>query len=412
LDIPRQPPSKRKRYLLIAAGAVALTLTTVALANLKPAAPTVESPWIDQVRRGEMLRQVRGPGTLVPERLQYITAVTQGRVDRVLVQPGETVKPGTVLLELSNPDEDLSTMDAERLLTSAEAQLVQTRSNLESQRLTYQAAVARARSAYQEARRQLEVAEQLNRDNMVTQQEMAQRRDAEQESRTSLEAAEGQLKLSTETMASQIAAQEAQVEQMRRLVAMRRDRLASLKVRSPIEGVVQDLTLQPGQWVMSGTALARVVQPSRLKAVLRVPETQAKDVTLGLKADVDTRNGIVRGRVIRIDPGSQGGTVGVDVSLEGDLPPGARPDLSVDGTIEIERLENVLFMNRPAFGQAESSVSLFKVEPGTGHAVRATVRLGRTSVSTVEIVDGLVEGDSVIISDVSRWDGFDRLRIR
>jgi multidrug resistance efflux pump len=364
------------------------------------------------VKRGPMVRQIRGPGTLVPEQIHWISAVTQGRVDRVLVQPGETVKPGTVLLVMSNPDEELQALDAERQLTTAQAQLVQTRTNLESNRLGQQAAVAAARSNYAEMKRQLDVATQLSRDNMISPQELALRQDNEQEARTRLQVAEQQLALSTEAIGSQIASQEAQVEGMRRMVVMRHNRIASMQVRAGTDGVVQDLTLQPGQWVMGGTTLAKVVQPSRLKAVIRIPETQAKDVAIGLKAEIDTRNGIVLGRVVRIDPASQGGTVGVDVALEGDLPPGARPDLSVDGTIEIERLPDVLSVGRPAFGQPESMMTLFKLEPGGKEAVRVPVKLGRTSVNTIEVVEGLQENDEVIISDVSRWDGFDRLRVK
>jgi multidrug resistance efflux pump len=412
MDIPREPPKKTKRYVAIGVGALGLVVTTVVLAKLKPAPPTVEAPWTDKVKRGPMLREVRGPGTLVPEEIHYISAVTQGRVERVLVQSGITVNPGTVLLELSNPDEQLQSLDAERALTQAQAQLVQLKTTLETTRLSQQAAVAAARSNYQEMKRQLDVATRLGQDNMVSPQELEQRKDNEAEGRTRLEVAEQQLKLQTETMGSQIAAQEAQVESMRQLVAMRHERINSMKVRAGSQGVVQDVTLQPGQWVMSGTTLAKVVQPGRLKAVLRIPETQAKDVTIGLKANVDTRNGIVPGHVIRIDPSSQGGTVGVDVGLEGELPAGARPDLSVDGTIEIERLANVLSVGRPAFGQPGGPVTLFRLEPGGKEASRVQVKLGRASVSTVEVVEGLKEGDEIIISDVSRWDGYDRVRVK
>ena len=414
MDIPREPPSKKKRNLLIAGGVVALAVTTVALANLQPAAPSVERSTIiiDQVKRGELLRQVRGPGSLVPEDIHWISAVTQGRVERVLVQPGEVVKPGTVLLELSNPDEQLGALDAERGLTAAQATLVQLKTNLESQRLGQQSTVASARSNYQESKRQFDVAVQLSKDKMISSQDLEKAKDNEMEGRTRLDVAERQLTLMTDAVASQVAAQEANVVGQQRLVDMHKTRIASMQVRSPSNGVVQDLTLQSGQWVMSGSTIARVVEPTHLKAVLRIPETQAKDVSIGLKAEVDTRNGIVAGHVIRIDPGSQGGTVGVDVSLDGALPAGARPDLSVDGTIEIDRLTNVLFVGRPAFGQAESNVSLFKLQPGGGEAVRVTARLGRSSVNTIEVIEGLQEGDSVIVSDVSRWGGFDRLRVK
>ncbi|MBI4499830.1 MAG: HlyD family efflux transporter periplasmic adaptor subunit [Gemmatimonadetes bacterium] len=412
MDIPREPPKKTKRYVLMGVAALVLIVVTVALASLKPAAPTVESPWTDKVKRGPMVRQVRGPGTLVPEEIHWISAVTQGRVERVMVQPGETVKPGTILLELSNPDEQLQALDAERGLTAAEATLVQLRTNLETSRLAQQAAVATARSAYLEAKRQLDVAMELSRQNMIAPQDMDRARDNEQSAKTHLEVAEEQLKLQTEATGSQIAAQQAQVEGQRRLVEMRHQRIASMAVRAGSDGVVQDLTLQPGQWVMSGMTLAKVVQPSRLKAVLRVPETQAKDVAIGLKAEIDTRNGIVPGHVVRIDPSSQGGTVGVDVALEGTLPAGARPDLSVDGTIEIERLQNVLSVGRPAFGQSESMVTLFKLDPGGKTATRVQAKFGRSSVNTIEVLEGLNEGDEIIVSDVSRWDGFDRVRIK
>ena len=412
MDIPREPPKKTKRYVAIGAGAVALVVATVALARLKPAAPTVESPWTDKVKRGAMVRQVRGPGTLVPEEIHWISAVTQGRVERVLVQPGETVKPATVLLELSNPDEQLQSLDAERALTAAEAGLIQIRTNLETARLTQQAAVATAKSAYQEAKRQLDVSAELRKQNMISPQDWDRAKENEESAKTRFEVAEQQLKLQNDAIASQIASQEAQVVGSRRLVEMRHQRIASMQVRAGTEGVVQDLTLQPGQWVMGGTTLAKVVQPGRLKAVLRIPETQAKDVAIGLKAEIDTRNGIVPGRVVRIDPSSSGGTVGVDVALEGQLPAGARPDLSVDGTVEIERLQDVLSVGRPAFGQSESSVTLFKLEPGGKEATRVPVKLGRSSVNTIEVVEGLQEGDEIIISDVSRWDGFDRLRVK
>jgi multidrug resistance efflux pump len=412
LDIPRDPPKKHKRYIAIGAGAAVLIITTIALAKLKPAAPTVESPWTDKVKRGPMLRQVRGPGTLVPEEIHWISAVTQGRVERVLVQPGETVKPGTVLLELSNPDELLASLDAERALTAAEAGLIQLKTNLETARLTQQAAVATARSAYLESKRQLDVNIELSKQNMISPQDLDRAKEAEESAKTRLDVSEQQLKLQTDAVQSQIASQQAQIDGARRNVEMRHNRIASMQVRAPSEGVVQDLTLQSGQWVMGGTTLAKVVQPTKLKAVLRIPETQAKDVSIGLKADVDTRNGIVTGHVVRMDPSSQGGTVGVDVSLDGDLPAGARPDLSVDGTIEVERLQDVLSVGRPAFGTSESLVTLFKLEPGGKYANRVQVRLGRTSVNTIEVVEGLNEGDEIIISDVSRWDGFDRLRIK
>jgi len=412
LDIPRDPPPKHKRNVLIGVGAVAVVGVTVALANLKPAAPTVEAPWIDKVKRGPMVREVRGPGTLVPEEIHWISALTPGRVDRVLAKPGVFVKPGTVLLELSNPDEQLNELDAERQLSAAQAALVQLKTNLETQRLAQQGAVAVARSEYQEAKRTLDVQVELARQNMIAQQDWDRAKDKEIQAKTQLEVAEKQLAVMTDAVASQVSSQEAQVEGLRQVVQARRSRIASMQVRAGTEGQLQELSLEPGQWVMAGVTLAKVVQPGRLKAVLRIPETQAKDVGIGLSAQIDTRNGVVKGHVVRIDPASSGGTVGVDVALDDSLPPGARPDLSVDGTIEIERLTDVLSVGRPAFGQSESKVTLFKLDPGGRTATRVSVTLGRSSVNTIEVVSGLNQGDEVIISDVSRWDGFDRVRVK
>jgi multidrug resistance efflux pump len=414
LDIPRAPTKNRKPYIYGGVALVVVVVTTVALGSLKPAAPTVErgTIWPDKVKRGAMVRQVRGPGSLVPEQIRWISALTAGRVERVLLRPGTAVKTGTVLLELSNPDVQLQLLDAERQLTAAEAELVNLRTSLATQRLNQQGVVATARAESQNAKRSADAAVELARQGLISTIELGRLTDKAEELAERLDIEQQRLRIISDAIASQLGAQEAQVKRLQAIVQFRRNEIASMIVRAGTDGMLQDLPLEMGQWVQSGATLAKVVQPGRLKAVLRIPETQAKDVTLGQTAEIDTRNGIIHGRVVRIDPASQTGTVGVDVALEGELPAGARPDLSVDGTIEIERLPDVLFVGRPAFGQASSSVSLFKVEPGGKSAIRVTVKLGRSSVNTIEIVEGLAEGDEVILSDMSRWDGFDRVRLQ
>lgn len=414
MDIPRLKPPKRLPYLKVGLSAVALVVVTILLGSLKPAAPTVQltTVLIDSVRRGEMLREVRGPGSLVPEQIRWISALTPARVERILAQPGDSVTAATVLLVLSNPDVQIQALEAQQQLTAAEAQLVNLRTTLESQRLTQQSAVAQARTTYNEARRNVAVAETLAVRGLSSPHELDRARDQADEARTRLQIEEQRLKLLSESMEPQLHVQQEQVVRLRAINAHRQNEVRGLEVRAGAPGVLQELPLQLGQWVTPGEVLARVVQPSRLKAVLRIPETQATDVHIGLRATIDTRNGFIPGRVVRIDPASQNGAVGVDVALEGDLPPGARPELSVDGTIEIERLPDVLFVGRPAFGQPNSSIGMFKVVEDGDAAVRVQVRVGRTSVNRIEIVDGLVQGDRVILSDMTRWDEVDRVRLR
>lgn len=414
MDIPRQQKPKRRRYIYFGGGIVAIVLTTVALSQLEPAAPSVDRAvvWTDTVRRGPMVRQVRGPGNLVPEQIRYITTLTPGRVDRVLLRPGVTVDSGTVLLELSNPDVHIQALQADQQLTAAEAQLVSLRADLENQRLTQEASVAMVRSEYAEARRQLKANEELAQGGLIPTLELSRLRDRAAEYEVRLEVEQKRLELFAGTIEAQLEVQRQQVTRLRAIAEFQRNQVASMTVRAGSEGVLQELSLEVGQWVMPGMNLAVVVQPGRLKAVVRIPETQAKDVVLNQRATIDTRNGIITGRVRRIDPAVVNGTVAVDVELEGDLPPGARPDLSVDGTIEVERLDDVLYVGRPAYGQAESTVGLFRLEPGGKGAVRVSVRLGRSSVNAIEVRDGLQPGDVVILSDMSTWDSHERVRLR
>jgi len=414
VDIPRKAAKSRRRWVYGAAAILVLALATAALARVGPAAPTVDRAtlWTDTVRRGDMARQVRGPGTLVAEDIRWISAVTQGRVESKAVQPGTAVTPGTVLLTLSNPDVERQALEAQRQLTAAQADLTTLRNNLQNQLLTQQGMVAQVQALYNQARRQAESAEGLARQNMVSAQELAKARDDAADLQTRLGVERQRLEFQQRSMQQQLAAQESQVSMLRRLAAFNQGQIASMQVRSPSAGVLQELPVELGQWVNSGATLAKVVQPGRLKAVLRISETQARDLTVGQQASVDTHNGVVPGHVARIDPAAQNGTVTVDVALDAPLPRGARPDLSVDGTIEVDRLANVLYVGRPSYGQAEGSLAMFVMQPGGGEARRATVRLGRGSASTVEVLSGLNPGDVVILSDVAQYEGNDRIRLR
>ncbi|HEX8695198.1 MAG TPA: HlyD family efflux transporter periplasmic adaptor subunit [Longimicrobium sp.] len=414
VDIPRKPVKSRRQWIYGGAALAVLALVTLALSRMEPAAPTVDGAtvWRDTVRRGEMVRQVRGPGTLVAEDIRWISAVTQGRVESKLVQPGTMVRAGTVLVTLSNPDVERAALEAQRQLTAARGDLTTLRTNLQNQLLSQEATVAQIQAQYNEAERQARSAEGLARQNMVSASELARARDNASDLRTRLDVERKRIDFLRQSMRQQIAAQESQVAMLNRLAEFNRSQIASMQVRSVNDGVLQELPVELGQWVNSGATLAKVVQPTRLKAVLRIPETQAKDVVVGQRASIDTRNGVIPGRVTRIDPAAQNGTVAVDVALEGALPRGARPDLSVDGTVDIERLHDVLYVGRPAYGQAESSVGLFKILPGGREAVRVTVQLGRSSASTIQVVQGLQPGDVVILSDMSQHENAERVRLR
>ena len=416
MDIPRpQKDKKKKAYLYGGLGVAAVVLITVAVGSLEPAAPSVSRATVftDSVRRGTMLIQVRGPGTLVPEQIRWISALTAGRVERKLVQPGTMVEPNTVILEMSNPDVQLEALEAERQLSAAQSQLVNLSGTLETQLLNQQGAIATIEAQLGEGRRAAIAAESLSQRGLISTFELENARERAKELETRVKIEHERLRVMDESMKAQVVTQEGQVERMEAIVAFQRQRLASMRVRAGTSGVLQDLPLEEGQWVLSGQTLARVVQQERLKAVLRIPEVQARDVALGQLAFIDTRSDTIPGHVTRIDPASLNGTVAVDVSLDVDtLPRGARPDLSVDGTIEVARLDDALFTGRPAFGQARSTVQLFKVVDGGSAAVRTTVQLGLASVNAVQILGGLDVGDVMILSDMSQWDNVDRVRLR
>jgi HlyD family secretion protein len=416
VDVPRQnKPNKRlRRTLYVSSGVVGLLLVTFLLANLEPAAPTVDRSaiWTDTVQRGEMVRAVRGPGTLVPERVRWIPASAGGRVEQILAQPGDQVEPNTLLLVLSNPDVQLEALDAQRQLGQAEAEVVNLEAQLETQRLTQESAVATLRAEYREARRRAEADRELAERELIARNEVAASRDRAEELGERLRSAEEQLEVLRRSATARLRVQRAQVARLRSIVAFHEDRSASMEVRAGAEGVLQELPLQVGQWVTPGTMLARVADPRGLRAVLRIPETQARDLTVGQPAQIDTRNGIVNGRVVRIDPAVQQGAVTVDVSLDGEPPRGARPDLSVDGTILVDRLEDAVFVGRPAYAQPESRAGIWKVVEDGRAAVRVPVQLGLASVNTIEIVDGLAPGEEIILSDMSRWDDAERVRLR
>jgi HlyD family secretion protein len=410
---PSQAKKKRIRRILYGSGALlVIILITVGVSRLKPAAPSVEraTVWIDTVKRGAMLRQVRGSGTLVPEDIRWIPATTQGRVERIVLRPGAQVKPDTVILEMSNPDLEQSVRDAQLAYQSAQAAFINRKQELESALLNQQGDVAGIKASYNNAALQLEAQEKLFKDQLVSEIQLKQSRTAAAELENRLKIAEKRLEMQTAGIKSQLAPQEADVDQRRANYELRRRQLEDLKVKAGMSGVLQEIPVERGAQVAPGANLARVADPSNLKAELRIAETQTKDIRVGQIAEVDTRNGTVKGHVARIDPKSTGGTVGVDIILDGALPSGARPDLSVDGTIQLERLDNVIYVGRPAFGQENSTVSLFKVN-ADGEATRTTVKLGRSSVSQIEIVDGLQPGDQVILSDMSAQDSFDRIRI-
>lgn len=405
---------KRKRRVVVGSviGAI-VVLATVGLARLKPAAPTVEraTVWIGKVERGEMLRQVRGSGTLVPAEVRLVPADTSGRVERRVLEPGASVAADSVILVLSNPTVEQEAAEAESDLRIARAGLENLRAQLESQTMTLRSEVARIDSEAEQARLQAEAYQELAKDGLVSSVELklAQARAGSLATRAGIE--KERLQVFARSTAAQAAAQEAAVEQRQAMARLRQRLLDSLQVRAGLAGVLQEVAVEIGQQVTPGMNLARVAEPTHLMARLRVPATQARDVATGLPVAVDTRNGIVPGKVSRIDPAVREGTVTVDVSLEGELPRGARPDMNVDGTIEIERLPEVVHVGRPAFGQEQETVGLFRLEKDGTHASRVKVKLGRSSVNTIEVLEGLAPGDEVVLSDTSRWDDVDRIKL-
>jgi HlyD family secretion protein len=417
MDIARPSNARQKRLRRIgvaAGGLLVIVLVSIGLSRLEPAAPTVEAAtlWPDTVKRGPMIRQVRGLGTLVPEDIRWIPATTQGRVERIILRPGTPVKPENVILELSNPQLDQEVQDAELKLQSAEASLANLRVQVQNDLLSQRAAAASIEADYNKADMKLQMDQALAKDQLVSELQLRQSQLDAQQLATRNQIAQEQLASRAEASRAQLAVQQSAVDQARAVLQLRRRQRDELNVRAGIDGVLQLVPVEVGQQVAPGANLARVANPGRLKAEIKIAETQAKDIQIGQHAEIDTRNGIVKGRVMRIDPSVQNGTRTVDVSLEGDLPRGAVPDLSVDGTIELERLNDVLYMGRPAFGQEQSTVTIFKVNGDGGEASRVQVKLGRSSVNTVEVLAGLNAGDRVILSDMSAWDAFDRVRLR
>ena len=414
MDIARAPQKKTGRNVAIGGGVVALIVGTIFISRLGPASPTVQRATIliDSVQKGNVIREVRGPGTLVPEQIRWITAQSSARVERKAAESGEKVVAGQVLLEMSNPDLQIQTMQAEQQVRQAQIELLNLKTSLRSSILTQEGVVATARTTNVSASQEASAAESLSHRKLISPFEFANKKAAAEEAATRYRVEQERLQLQRNAIESQIAAQSGQVAQLQAIAARQQNRLAALSVKAPEGGVLQDLALQLGQWVPEGTTLAKVVQPGKLKAVLRIPESQAKDVIIGQSATIDTRNGIVTGHVVRKDPSAIQGTVTIDVSLDGALPAGAVPDLSVDGTIQIERLDNVLHTGRPAFGASSGQVGLFKLVDGGSAAVRVPVQLGRTSVNSVEILRGLTVGDLVILSDMSQYGAVDRVRIR
>jgi HlyD family secretion protein len=371
--------------------------------------------WVDTVKRGPMVRQVRGLGTLVPEEIRWIAARTQGRVDKIVIRPGAAVEPGTLILELSNPDVISAAANAKSQLQAAEAQLAGLRVTLESGLLQAEAAAAQARSNYEQARLQAEVNEELFKDGLVAPIQLKLSQSAAAQAGINNEIEQKRFAFAKESIKPQLAVQEAEVERLASMSRLRNEELEALQVRATMTGVLSalgtpNLPIEVGAQVQPGTNIARVADPNKLKAEIRIAETQAKDIAIGQLATVDTRNGVVEGRVSRIDPAVQNGTVTVDVIFTTALPKGARPDLSVDGTVELERLDDVIYVSRPAFGQERSTIGLFKVTED-GEALRTQVQLGRSSVNTIEIIAGLQPGDRVILSDMSPYDSNDRLKL-
>ncbi|MBK9992007.1 MAG: HlyD family efflux transporter periplasmic adaptor subunit [Verrucomicrobia bacterium] len=403
---------RRKRLIYAVISGATLLVTTIVIARLKPAAPSVDKNlvWIDTVKRGSMVRQVRGIGTLVPEEIRWIAARTQGRVDRIILRPGAAVTPDSVILVLANPTVQQAALDAESELRSAEAEFITFKVQLERGVLDAESGLATAKSAFETNRLQAEVNEDLFKDGLVSALELRRSKVAAEDATSRYEIEKKRYAFTQDSLAPQLAVKQAAVDRASAQAKLRRDDADALNVRASMNGVLQELPVEVGAQVQPGANVARVVDPTRLKAEVRIAETQARDIQIEQPATIDTRNGVIAGRVARIDPSVQNGTVTVDIRLEGELPKGARPALSVDGTIELERLENIIYVGRPASGQERSSVKLFKLSDDV-YAQRISVQLGRSSVNTIEIIGGLQPGDRVILSDMSQWDSAERIKL-
>jgi HlyD family secretion protein len=416
MDIARPDLAHKKRVRLVVYGAAmvaAVPAITIGVFRLKPAPPSVErsAVFVDTVRGGEMLRDVRGIGTLVPVDVRWIPAQSSARVDKIVLQSGAMVKPDSIILELSDPQLQLDALNAEYAYKAAEADLANLKVQLSSSLMAQKSAAADIESEYQQAKMQAEVDKQLSEEGI--QADLTAKKSAVVAEQLAIkeELVQEQLKIADDAAKAQVAAQQAHLEQQRVLFDLKKRQLDALHVRAGLNGVLSAVSVEVGQQVTPGTNLVRVADPSHLKATVQIPETQAKDVAIGQKATIDTHNGTAEGRVTRVDAAVVNGTVAVDVSFDGLLPAGARPDLSVDGTIEIERLPNILYVGRPVQGQPNSTIGLFQVVNGGAEAVRVKVELGRTSVNSVEVLHGLKIGDQVILSDMSAWDSYDRIRL-
>jgi len=416
MDIARPSQAKaklRKRIILGTVGLLVLGGVTFALARLKPAAPTVERNlvWIGDVKRGAMVREVRGLGTLVPEDITWIAARTQGRVTKIILRPGAPVTSDSVILVLPNPDAEQAVLTAESQLKAAEADLVSLKVQLERDLLAAEASAAGFKADHEVAKLNAKVNEELFKEGLMSELQLRLSKVNAEQAETRFTIEQKRFAFSKDSIVPQVASKQASVDQYRAQAKLRHDEAEALNVRAGMDGVLQLLPVDIGQQVQPGANLARVADPTHLKAMIQIAETQARDVQIGELARIDTRNGVVDGKVSRIDPSVQNGTVTVDVVLTGPLPRGARPDLSVDGTIELERLGDVVFVGRPAFGQERSTVGMFVLDTQGVFATRLPVELGRTSVNTVEIVKGLQPGDRVILSDMSQWDSHDRIKL-
>jgi HlyD family secretion protein len=417
MDIVREgivEKKRRNRWILGAVGIVVTILVTAAVASLEPAAPSVDKDtvWVGTVERGTLLRQVRGHGTLVPEELRWVQAETTGRVEKIFVDPGQRVAADEVILELTNPEVERAAVDSENALRREEAELESLRITLISTELDQKARAAEVDADSIRASLQAEANRELSEKGLISEIQLRSAEAVADALETRREIEGQRLEMTARANQALLEAKRAEVDQQRALHRLRAAQLDALSVRAGIDGVVQEVPLEIGQQAMAGTMLARVAEPTRLQAELRVPATRARDVRPGQKVKVDTRNGIVAGTVARVDPSVQGGTVAVEVRIDDELPDGARPDLAVDGTIEIERLVDVLYVGRPVQSQENATVGLYLLDPDGDHARRVQVDLGRASVETIEIINGLVEGDQVILSDTSRWDENEKIRLR
>ncbi|MEY2544564.1 MAG: HlyD family secretion protein [Verrucomicrobiota bacterium] len=416
MDVPREgvaAKKRKRRIIIISASAVGLILATFALSRLKPAAPSVDrsSVWIDTVKKGPMVRQVRGLGTLVPEEFRWLPTTTEASVEKILIWPGTKVEPGDVILELTSPELEQSAHEAESKAKGAEAELASEKATLQRELLDQESKAAVAHSAYEQAKMERQTNDQLAKNGLVADLVYRTSKIKEEECQKTDDIEQKRWNFSRDSIEPQLASKQAAVDQANQLAKLKLDQVEKLHVKAGMSGVLQALPVQVGQRVKPGDNLARVADPSKLKAQIKIAETQAKDIQPNQQAVIDTRNGVVKGHVKRIDPAVEQGTVTVDVAFDEELPKGARPDLSVDGTIELERLDNVVFVGRPAFGQENNTVGMFKLVPGSNEATRTPVKLGKSSVNTIEILSGLNPGDQVILSDTSAWDSHERIRL-